>query len=294
MKRWGPAIRIDGSSLMRTDTVIQNDMFAYEADVYNVLDRVVAVGQSYKAGFYVLAEIAQSGHTLQISPFPSDIPDARVNSALVPGLPVAPVRSCSPVSRGAFVPIPCTERLPRANWSDTNLLFTPKTFRYNDSRLAFDPHGGPTGAGAWVPSVSTSPTIRPFDPGNQFFDPDDVLVHELTHAARALQGLIAAAPTGNAFQNTEELYAITVANVYLSERGKNNRLRGASGTQFQPQTDSAATFYTNSRDEIDMLCDEMRDLTDKLATIDCQFNPFKERKRIRAEEEARRVRFSTP
>lgn len=101
--------------------------------------------------------------------------------------------------------------------------------------------------------------------------PDDVLVHELLHALRMMNGLISTMDLGDPnhstlFGNTEEFYALLVANIYVSERngkeGRGQPLRGNISTpeKFQPLVGVKAdskTFYTTHKSVIETLCMDM-------------------------------------
>jgi hypothetical protein len=52
------------------------------------------------------------------------------------------------------------------------------------------------------------------------FDPDEVMFHELVHISRQFRGLLNNAPVEGGFENHEEYLATTIANLYLSEKGK--------------------------------------------------------------------------
>ncbi|MBL8250499.1 MAG: hypothetical protein JNK31_02395 [Candidatus Competibacter sp.] len=52
------------------------------------------------------------------------------------------------------------------------------------------------------------------------FEPDEVLFHELVHATRDLRGFHTGLPVDGDFGNEEEYLATTLANLYLSEKGK--------------------------------------------------------------------------
>ncbi|MFL6971977.1 MAG: hypothetical protein ACJ8F2_08675 [Xanthobacteraceae bacterium] len=56
------------------------------------------------------------------------------------------------------------------------------------------------------------------------FEPDEVLFHELVHVSRDLRGFHTGRPVEGDFGNEEEYLATTIANLYLSEKGK--ELRG--------------------------------------------------------------------
>src|SRR5882757_551718 len=93
--------------------------------------------------------------------------------------------------------------------------------------------GTGTGAGANVVlyySVRTwTDTYFPDDTtGAVGFQPDEVLFHELVHATRMIRGketFVTVEGRPN-FGNIEEYFATVIANIYLSEKGKEARLRG--------------------------------------------------------------------
>src|SRR5262249_35783029 len=58
-------------------------------------------------------------------------------------------------------------------------------------------------------------------PGSAAYGPDTVLVHELVHALRYTRGQLSRVPTlDKGYDNEEEYFAILVANIYISEKGR--------------------------------------------------------------------------
>jgi hypothetical protein len=56
--------------------------------------------------------------------------------------------------------------------------------------------------------------------------PDEILLHEMVHALRDMQGLTNPVPTTTRYKNEEEFLAIVIANVYVSvKRNDNEQLR---------------------------------------------------------------------
>ena len=55
--------------------------------------------------------------------------------------------------------------------------------------------------------------------------PDEVLFHEMVHAARQMRGLLNPVPLGYLYDTEEEFYAILIANIYASETGRTIDLR---------------------------------------------------------------------
>jgi hypothetical protein len=59
--------------------------------------------------------------------------------------------------------------------------------------------------------------------------PDEVLLHELVHAARQMKGIVDSSAVDSRYDNEEEFVAIVVCNVYLSEK-KQTQFRASHGT----------------------------------------------------------------
>jgi hypothetical protein len=79
-------------------------------------------------------------------------------------------------------------------------------------------------AGTWTDVLYTD-----YSTGEAGFQPDEVLFHELAHVSRMLRGRMTAVPIQGRpnFHNIEEYFATLIANIYISEKGQDHRLRGA-------------------------------------------------------------------
>lgn len=131
------------------------------------------------------------------------------------------------------------------------------------SRLAFSPGDYDAAANLFTDS-------------HPFYKAADTLVHELFHEARQMQGLFQAEPTNDPYDDIEEFFAITVANIYASEVGANYRLRGSHTPAFQPLT------ITNSQDfddkyvaRLTALNLQMKRFCKLLSQVKAQFNPMR-------------------
>ena len=76
--------------------------------------------------------------------------------------------------------------------------------------------------GTWTDALYTDVSV-----GGAGFQPDEVLFHELVHATRIIRGKKTSVTVEGRpnFGNIEEYFATVIANIYLSEKGKD--LRGA-------------------------------------------------------------------
>jgi hypothetical protein len=131
------------------------------------------------------------------------------------------------------------------------------------SRLAFSPGDYDARAGRFTDS-------------HPYYKATDTLVHELLHEARQMQGLFQAHPTNDPYENIEEFYAITVANIYASEIGANNRLRGSHAPAFEPlKITNSQAFEDKYVDRLTTLNLQMGTFCRLLSQVAAQFNPLR-------------------
>jgi hypothetical protein len=169
--------------------------------------------------------------------------------------------------------------------SSVTIRYSPDTWWYIDARrVGFDAR---THRYARIGSEN-----RPLVPWtNTALEPDDVLLHELVHAARQMQGLWMA-PDSNSvdanYPNIEEFFAVLVANIYVSERNTSNDPRVLRGGPYAVRTDGtdplfkeldralqdSRAFYERYKDQIGELCNEMVLFTTRLGLVKSQFNPI--------------------
>ena len=110
-----------------------------------------------------------------------------------------------------------------------------------------------------------------------FFGSDDVLIHELFHTARAMQGLSYFEKTNDLYDDLEEFFAILVANVYLSETGRNNLLRADHVRSSIVNLDmNSKDFWEKYEHRILKLKKQNPRFFNLMAQVNCQFNPFRE------------------
>jgi hypothetical protein len=97
----------------------------------------------------------------------------------------------------------------------------------------------------FTPGMYTGSELR--KPGN---GPDEVLFHELVHSSRAFRGVEDPKYVDHDYDNQEELLAITITNIYLSEKGQ-QVLVGDHGTK--PLQGVERDNWLNNRQHIDSL-----------------------------------------
>jgi len=262
MLQYHPAISIDGAPPDLPNSRPTGSTDAYEASVAQVL-RLIC---NYKTGQCLLREIMASpgGHVLRIVPFQGK--DARTvfsseRDATPSGQPVRNPANGQPRTGPNNQPI-----LGTGGGANVTIFYEPIT---------------------WI--KDTFQTLRI---GNLL--PDDVLVHELLHGLRMMLALMQPLALGTAalnqrFNNTEEFYALMVADIYVSERNKkgglNQPLRANISVpdRFQTLTGEDAKsekFYQQFRGLIDSFCNEMLGLVwsgmGGLRYVDTDFNPIRE------------------
>jgi hypothetical protein len=112
--------------------------------------------------------------------------------------------------------------------------------------------------------------------------PYQVLVHELQHALRQMRGkLINSGPLGSgAFPNPEELFSVTIENMYLSSAKQPQRMLGSysQGTPLGSRTDK--DWYKQYGNELEIWCKELPDLTVQLERLYGIWNPIRVRRGV--------------
>ena len=245
----------------------------YEDWVGNILDDI----QHTITGEVLLREIRRGpmGTNLRIIPFP--LADART-------IPKDPLKSAP---RGQQLRFP------------GDLPNTVQVEKAGQPRL--DDQGKPmvgTGEGSNVtilyhPHVWMLDSYRTGHVGNVM--PDDALVHELMHGLRMMSGLLLTNQMEDnsqtaRYENTEEFYALLVANIYVSElnkkSGRGQKLRGniSAPNKFVSLTPDEAisqSFYQSHKDLIDRLSKEMIGLCHGggqkgLMSVPADFNPIRD------------------
>lgn len=129
---------------------------------------------------------------------------------------------------------------------------------------------------------------RPFekpDPST-LAQPDELLVHELTHALRAQAGVTDRRPVPHQklYGSVDEFCAFLVANIYRSEKGLKG-IRNDNHGEFAlvHMTDVEFLNLLNNRALLRQFRRDHRQLTRDLVAIDCAFNPLR---RLEEEEAA--------
>jgi hypothetical protein len=113
--------------------------------------------------------------------------------------------------------------------------------------------------------------------------PYQVLVHELHHALRQMRGKwhsaarLGAFSNPVAFPNAEELFSVTIENIFLSSMGQPHRMLGSynQGAPLGNRTD--INFYNEYRKEFEVWCGDLPDVKGQLERVYGIWNPIRVR-----------------
>lgn len=113
--------------------------------------------------------------------------------------------------------------------------------------------------------------------------PYQVLVHELQHALRQVRGKVRMGGRSwqGRFPHAEELFSVTIENMYLSSTNQPHRMLGEYKQNSTAKPEFAQAWYLRYFDEIDIWCNDLPDLTRELQVLNVAWNPFNERLTLR-------------
>ena len=259
MRYWGKNIEIDGSyyksplgqsfmpkPLERQELLKRNAFFQFEGDVENyekAVQEILRLIENNRVGKVLMQAINRDANKLRIIPLTQ-------NEQKSPGKDKA----------GNDIPgkRPCANGVGNIN---------PRAG--NDSVIWFEP---------W----STMPS---FNFGGIL--PQQVLVHELQHSLRQMRGKFYKSPPlysvlgiGEAFPNAEELFSVTIENMYVHDAGIPQNMMGTYNQGSIGRVLSDKDFYKQYVNELDVWCRELPDLTVQLQTFRGIWNPFRIRRGV--------------
>jgi Effector protein len=135
----------------------------------------------------------------------------------------------------------------------------------------------------WFEPWSRMPSLMPGGSGNT---PYQVLVHELQHALRQMRGKlymtsalvgITGLPT---FPNAEELFSVTIENMFLSAAGMPQNMLGSYSQNVPLGNRTDKDFYKQYGNELEVWCKELPDMTVQLERIYGIWNPISVRRGV--------------
>jgi len=228
---------------------------------------VLGMIQSNPAGQAIVMRIKSSPKTLRLIPYDDTDCNASTKSANPSGS--APAGVSGKLTGGA-------------KWYAGH-PDDPMT-RSVDERFSSPTSGGGTGAGSNV-TIKFTPHI--YGAAGCFKGyygslADEVLLHEMVHALRSMQGRLNAVPTGDSFtgyMNEEEFLAIVAANVYISAKGSPQLRADHSGhSPLRSPLDTSAGFLTDAGNLKLMNIHRLlwTDTFNALSKVTAKFNPFRE------------------
>lgn len=116
--------------------------------------------------------------------------------------------------------------------------------------------------------------IKDFTPGGD--RADEVLFHELVHSMRIGHGVTRDRSMGDGFENEEEFCAVLLANIYISEIGREPRLSHTGFASLPKYNQVFTVFYDRYTKQIARCINSMPRLARSFAAVDCPFNPIYE------------------
>jgi hypothetical protein len=105
---------------------------------------------------------------------------------------------------------------------------------------------------------------------------DTGLFHEMCHGLHVMLGISQAYLPLDDFDNIDEFWAITLTNIYLSEKNYPALRRDHHGRQqLHPSLCTSEAFLQRFADPMKQICDAAPDFTREVAQIPAKFNPIR-------------------
>ncbi len=110
--------------------------------------------------------------------------------------------------------------------------------------------------------------------------PDEILLHEMVHALRMMQGVFNPVPTTGRYKNEEEFLALVIANVYISKKKGNKLLRPDYQLRYGPMKSPLNTSDGFLKDDenkriLEYYASAWQPIFGQLGAVDTDFNPFR-------------------
>jgi hypothetical protein len=256
MRYWGPNIEIDGSyyktALAKSRGLLpgEDNIELFETTVQDVL-RTIETKST--VGKTIVQAINRSPRRLRIIP----LTIAERYGPTSRGTWPVPTKEAAASPKNfsvCYIGMPCY--VGSGGGSDIVLNYEPYTWNGYDTLLGHDPGGDQ--------------------------QPDDVLLHELVHCLRMMRGQFYKYTVAGPFQDSEELFAVMIRNMYVAQMGRVNSLQAKygplvfetmKGSWFKTVTD----FYHDHERVIEQLCLEMPDICNRFGAMVGFWNPFRAR-----------------
>ncbi len=246
-------IRIDGdeytSGFLGLDWFPSNAASAqkqrYETETLAALDRLANTW----TGWAVITEVFYRSQIMTIRPYHPTPQTGQFNAYAAPtDWKAATLKDTTALDQQGKLPAPGQPRIiGSGTGSDTLIRFSASTFAAP---------GAPSGPGASA---------------------DEILLHEMIHGLRQMQGRMVREPIGSnpGMDNYEEFAAITISNVYRSEIGLSQLRSDHHGfASLTGPSTNLNTFKLTYRQWLTSLDIEQPRLCQNLRQIKCAFNPF--------------------
>ena len=180
-----------------------------------------------------------------------------------------------------------TDDYPGIDRNDINSEFDPSRSSKNLGIVGYHPHNHRlnTMEVRLNGTLITNSQLRFIHKHSPGFAPDQILCHELVHAARYLGGDFhqVRIPSMPDYDNEEEYYAVLVTNIYTSEKGRNfESLRKShhrrNGPEMTRPEESPFVFLMED-DNLRLIakfCKQHPVIAPMIARAQCTFNPIRD------------------
>jgi hypothetical protein len=142
-----------------------------------------------------------------------------------------------------------------------------------------DPKGGGSDARIYFSLTGEADEACSKSRGTCASRPDEILLHEMVHALRHMQGVANSVPTTPRYKNEEEFLALVVANVYMSKKKGNKLLRPdyVKDGPLLPPLNTSAGFLKDAENKkiLDYYSTAWQPVFGRLGEVDTDFNPFR-------------------
>jgi hypothetical protein len=110
--------------------------------------------------------------------------------------------------------------------------------------------------------------------------PDEILLHEMVHALRMMQGVFNPVPTTGRYKNEEEFLALVITNVYISKKKGNKLLRPDYQNHYgalEPKWSTSEGFLKDDENKriLEFYSTRWQPVFGLLGDVDTPFNPFR-------------------
>jgi len=171
-----------------------------------------------------------------------------------------------------IVPDPGADINAETNFTNFSEAY-PAGLKFVDQHLRPLP---PTVGGGSCTIIKITPANYCYRSG-VFSSADGGLFHEMCHGLHIMTGkLLADRNLNGGFDNMDEFFAITLTNIYMSEKGYPHMRRDHHGREkLDDALSTSAGFYQRWGPQVKEICFSAPALTNAIAMVEARFNPIR-------------------